>query len=383
MSTKVLADQLGDIRRRHDEPSTNRRVSSSTIPHSQSGSLSQEVNKKCGTCRVCLATRQLHIRDGTVHNHGPRGKLCSGSHQPPLPDSARIHQPTLAAAAAVSSSQEDVTPPRQLPSLPVSNTAVYHPRLNNSGILKRIPKGARPAAANLLLKLIRDVMQHPLSTSSWSKLFGFTSACLAKPSRGGKSRNLTTQIVKQIFQYDQGVVESSSEPLGFRPQRQRNPAKSHDESIARIASIKLEDGDVKGAVRLLCSDDRLAIPDDSTFDDLRRLHPAAPVNRRLVPTTDTPPLQVSPSAVRAAIQSFPNGSAAGPDGLRPQHLKDLLVGAPDDSQLLVAVTDLTNLLLEGKTPSSVRGSLFGANLLAIRKKTAASDQLLLGTSGGD
>lgn len=108
----------------------------------------------------------------------------------------------------------------------------------------------------------------------------------------------------------------------------------HDEAIARLASVKLEDGDVKGAVRLLCSDDRLAFPDESTFDDLRRLHPTAPPDRRPAPTTNTPPLQVSPSAVRAAIQSFPNGSSAGPDGLRPQHLKDLFVGATDDSQLL-------------------------------------------------
>ena len=69
-------------------------------------------------------------------------------------------------------------------------------------------------AANLLLKLIQDVLQYPLLTTSWSKLLGFSLACLAKPSRGVKSRNLTTQIVKQIFQYDQGVVEPPSESIG-------------------------------------------------------------------------------------------------------------------------------------------------------------------------
>ena len=105
-------------------------------------------------------------------------------------------------------------------------------------------------------------------------------------------------------------------------------------------SVKLEDGDVKGAACLLCSDDRLASPNESTFNDLRRLHPTAPPDSRPVHTTVTPPLQVSPSAVRAAIQSFPNGSAASPDCLRPQHLKDLLVGATDDSQLLVAIAAL-------------------------------------------
>jgi len=56
------------------------------------------------------------------------------------------------------------------------------------------------------------------------------------------------------------------------------------------AYVKLEDGDVKGAVRLLCSDDRLASPDETIFDELRRLHPAALSDRRSESATDVPPL---------------------------------------------------------------------------------------------
>jgi hypothetical protein len=63
--------------------------------------------------------------------------------------------------------------------------------------------------------------------------------------------------------------------------------------------------------------------------------------------TDKPPLQFSPSAVRAAVQAFPSGSSAGPDGLRPQRLKDMLLGAADDNPLVAAVTDLISLLLAG------------------------------------
>ena len=37
---------------------------------------------------------------------------------------------------------------------------------------------------------------------------GFPSACLAKPSRGGKSRNLTTQLINQVQQYEVGVDKS-------------------------------------------------------------------------------------------------------------------------------------------------------------------------------
>ena len=149
------------------------------------------------------------------------------------------------------------------------------------------------------------------------------------------------------------------------PKKRSKPVKTYDATIAAIASTKLEDGDVKDAVRLLCSDDRIAVPNDATLAELSRLHPPTPANRRAAPSSETPPLQVLSAAIRAAIQTFPNGSAAGPDGLRPQHLKDLMLAATDDNPLLMAVTDLINLLLEGKTPLPVRGSLFGATLLAV------------------
>jgi hypothetical protein len=122
-----------------------------------------------------------------------------------------------------------------------------------------------------------------------------------KPNRGGKLRNLTAHIVKQIRQYELGE-ETRCAPSSFHSPRYTKSIKSDDESIALMASVKLEDGDVKGAVRLLCSDDRLAVPQESTFAELCRLHPVAPFDRRPVPYTDTSPLQVSPSAVRAAIQ---------------------------------------------------------------------------------
>ena len=85
MNTKELAVSLGLARaRRNRSPSPL-----PTVPHSQTWSLSQEANKKYETCRVCFATRQQHMKDGTVHNHGPRNKPCSGSHQPPLSDSVQ------------------------------------------------------------------------------------------------------------------------------------------------------------------------------------------------------------------------------------------------------------------------------------------------------
>ena len=144
-----------------------------------------------GTCPVCRRSG-IHVVNttGLLRNHGPHNNRCNGGRARPLPGTQHPvqNQPILAsqsqaaASPASSAAQTDV---------------ITHPQMN-SQILKRIPKGARPAAANLLQKLIRDVLLHPSSSSHWTKLLGFSSNCLAKPSRGGKSRNLTTQIVKQI-----------------------------------------------------------------------------------------------------------------------------------------------------------------------------------------
>ncbi len=71
-----------------------------------------------------------------------------------------------------------------------------------------------------------------------------------------------------------------------------------------------------------------------------------------------------------AIRSFPSDSAGGPDGLIPQHLKDMTgpttnVGA---QALLSALTRFVTLVLQGKTPMSIRPFFFGASLTALTKK---------------
>ena len=45
--------------------------------------LLQTINKQKGICSVCKAVRQLCVREGTVHLHGPRKSPCLGSHKAP------------------------------------------------------------------------------------------------------------------------------------------------------------------------------------------------------------------------------------------------------------------------------------------------------------
>ena len=70
-----------------------------------------------------------------------------------------------------------------------------------------------------------------------------------------------------------------------------------------------------------------------------------------------------------AIRSFPNGSTGGPDGLKPQHLKDMIGPSANSCSLLSALSRFVEMVLEGRTPASWRPFFFGANLTALQKKT--------------
>ncbi|GAU92579.1 LOW QUALITY PROTEIN: hypothetical protein RvY_04642 [Ramazzottius varieornatus] len=69
-------------------------------------------------------------------------------------------------------------------------------------------------------------------------------------------------------------------------------------------------------------------------------------------------------------QLFPNGSAGGVDGLRPQHLKDMLSGAPNGATVALAeaLAKLITLMLLGRIPDAICGVLYGASFTALKKK---------------
>jgi len=96
---------------------------------------------------------------------------------------------------------------------------------------------------------------------------------------------------------------------------------------ASLASVKLSDGDVHGAVRMLAFDDSYVVPNIQALDVLQSKHPAASSDRRPVPQVTAPTLQCCLEQVLSALQSFRPGSYSGPDGLRPQHVQDMFQAA--------------------------------------------------------
>ena len=96
--------------------------------------------------------------------------------------------------------------------------------------------------------------------------------------------------------------------------------------LSQAVAAKLEDGNVRAAVRLLMSEDSPAEPCSDSLAKLQEKHPQATVKADdLPPSSPVQSLSVDESQVRLAVLSFPAGSAGGPDGLRPQHTRDLLL----------------------------------------------------------
>ena len=151
----------------------------------------------------------------------------------------------------------------------------------------------------------------------------------------------------------------------------KGKAKDPTEYLGSRVSEKLEEGNFKGAVCIACSEDSMANRSDATFAALKGKHPSLHLNSSIPPAPDlsVPLLSVSAEDVAQAIRSFPNGSAGGPDGLRPQHLKDMTTSSiAEPPSLLSALASFSNLVLEGKTPPAIRPFLFGATLVALDKK---------------
>src|SRR6218665_3058935 len=343
-----------------------------------------------GTCRVCWNQFKTHSSNGNIHRHGLRSLPCPGSSQPPVGSVA------LGASLLPSSSSSECTTDSEnrtsaltQPDSDVQHhlvppvTTLLHP-VARGALAKRIPRSARASCAALLGELIDTVVRDPDDTERWSNLLSFGGNILAKPKRGGAKRKLTSIILSRITNWRSKGPACHTDDDEKRPMPVRRKGLMKDDSAKYLASAgasKLEDGNFKAAIRLICCDDEPASDTPETLAGLKAKHPPAPSDRK--PIYDPKlsdrfaPLQISERSIVNAISSFPPGSAAGPDGVTPQHLKDLIsVGA--DCSLIRQLSELVNLMLEGSLPVEVNEIICGANLIALKKRDGGIRPIAVG-----
>jgi len=138
----------------------------------------------------------------------------------------------------------------------------------HSKILKRIPKGARISTAEALSSCINDCLASD-STVLWSQLLAFSYKSLNIPKKVANGPSLTS-LVKQNINMNWSVFNWNP-TINHRQAKHSNP----ENTYAKRAITKLEDGDISGAVRILSSDEAFAPFDSSTLESLRGKHPTA------------------------------------------------------------------------------------------------------------
>jgi len=207
---------------------------------------------------------------------------------------------------------------------------------------------------------------------AWLDLFSWGRSILVPPKRAGKRRNLTSVIKSRIS--------------GFAPEY--HPLPTADSSrrfvsssalLSQIITSKLEDGNIKAAVRILNSDKKPSAPSEQKWSKLKDKHPTASKPLDGLPCRmQFASISVSELDMRRAALSFEAGSAGGPDGLRPQHLRDLLLSSESGPELLSALIAFVNLVVAGGCPTRVAPVFFRGRLLALDKKSGRIRPIAIG-----
>ena len=135
-------------------------------------------------------------------------------------------------------------------------------------LIKHIPKSARPACASHLAKLLRGVTAQPGDAKNWLAVLNWGSSILAVPKRGGKRHNVTSVIKKRIASFP---VADVHDQVAFT----QTHNKSASSLLAQAVSAKLEDGNLRAAIRIICSDDSPAQPSREALQKLQEKHPPA------------------------------------------------------------------------------------------------------------
>src|SRR5207244_31322 len=111
-------------------------------------------------------------------------------------------------------------------------------------------------------------MANPLDIAEWSSLLKYGQEILIAPPRAGKRVSLPNIIKKRITSYINRTVMPQSVPTG-----KARPYRKDMDSLSSIIRSKIEDGNIKAAVRILCSDVSLAVDNEETLRSLLDKHP--------------------------------------------------------------------------------------------------------------
>ena len=195
-------------------------------------------------CSVCL--RVISVTSaGLIHQHGPCHSR-PGARQPPV--SCRLMSSQQECTSATSTLNSTPQDPFSLPTL--------SPKCSVQ-VLKGIPRASQCHGAEELSKVLLNVVSLN-NDASWNCLSRFTARCFHVPEERIKNRSLASEVNQQLNnETDPPQVERK-----FTSHRKRKPQDTMC-YLASQVSAKLEEGDFRGAIRLVCYEDSIAPQSES------------------------------------------------------------------------------------------------------------------------
>ena len=258
--------------------------------------------------------------------------------------------------------------------------------------------------AQSLSKILTALVQQP-SWETLTRLFLFPRYVLAALSHGGRRASIQARqrVADRAFQIVslplssiwETVQESASSSERRSARRKKPPVKRRldfspgsggepdtlSEDTIRSVRALVEEGALSKAVKRLASEGFHDPNDLEVLKRLRALHPAGcstlppePVLRSAKNSAEEEWLATDYESrinqVRQCVLSFPIGSGAGPSGLRPLHLREMLVDAEQEgcNHLMAALLEFVHRAWIGDLPPQVTQYICCARLFPLRKK---------------
>ena len=109
--------------------------------------------------------------------------------------------------------------------------------------------------------------RNPPDKAAWKELLHFGPAVFAKPKRGGANINLSNIINRRIAEWDKEGI-SIVHPRCSDGRKSGNT--SEDSKLAAAVANKLEAGNFRAAIRIICSSDTPVEPNQDTLMKLKR-----------------------------------------------------------------------------------------------------------------
>ena len=207
------------------------------------------------------------------------------------------------------------------------------------------------------------------------------SKCLLlKPKRAGKkSKRFTKNWTLDRFEkWKSGnFVDLWHETLKYQNTSNRNHESSlESEQLRRCISLAREGNASKSLSSL--SSTPIAPSNDITFERLKSKHPTEESPKNLADCN--PPEHINFN-VDQIMNSFPKSTAAGPSGLRIDHIKEALsLDKNPNSDFSNLLKNFINYLISGSVPSQLKYYIGGARLIALEKPNKDLRPIAIGES---